>query len=88
MILLIEFLRVGGHLRGKISRSLLKVLRRYKAIDHPPAGGNHARKITSKYSAVSEDLYEELWGELDDALDKIEFHPDITMIPPACFEAT
>lgn len=46
-----------------------------RLIIHPRAAKD-AWEIAAKYGAVSEDLYEQFWGELDDAIDQIEFYPE------------
>lgn len=44
-------------------------------IIHPRAAKD-AREIASKYRAISEELYERFWDELEEVIDQVENHPE------------
>ena len=44
-------------------------------IIHPKAAKD-ARNIAAKYAEVSDDLRDQFWKEIDDAIDSIERHPE------------
>ena len=46
-----------------------------RLIIHPGAAKD-AREIAAKYEAVSRELHDQFWGELDDAIDSIETYPE------------
>jgi plasmid stabilization system protein ParE len=48
-----------------------------------PRAVKDAREIAAKYEAISERLVERFWAELDEAIDRIESHPELHHYDPS-----